>query len=101
MTQTLILLRENSHVYFQHHCPFDKVDGLPQDVIDSGVLVETSTIPETPNEVGFTFELYYNTETSEFYFEKRAIPLNQEQELSILKQTVADMEFALMMGGII
>ncbi|MCC0633817.1 MULTISPECIES: hypothetical protein [unclassified Clostridioides] len=89
-----------------HNMPFDKVHGLnksAQELELNGILVDE--VVEAEQREGFTSIMYVDKATKEITYEYVEIPLTPEQEalkkIKELEQENANINYALMMGGLI
>lgn len=93
-----------------HYKPFDEEDGLgktAEQLRENGILVDT--IPQGNGSGQFKLEeMHVNPLTKDIWYEYLDKDLTQEelfqqanQKVSVLEKTVADLEFQLMMGGIL
>ncbi|HBF0485199.1 TPA: hypothetical protein KRL75_002546 [Clostridioides difficile] len=89
-----------------HYMPFDTKNGLGKTVEElelNGVLVDEIT--EVEQKEGFSTTMYVNKKTKEITYEYVEIPLTTEQQilksLKNLEQDNANINYSLMMGGLI
>ncbi|HGM3508450.1 TPA: hypothetical protein ACKOR7_003042 [Clostridioides difficile] len=89
-----------------HYMPFDEKNGLGKTVEElelNGVLVDKIT--EAEQKEGFLSVMYVNKKTKEITYEYVEIPLTAEEQilksLKNLEQDNANINYSLMMGGLI
>lgn len=76
-----------AEIKFVHNMPFDPVHGLPEEILASGLLVDS--IPE-PEDNGKAPRLYINPETMEMWYEYFDRPL---EPIDAIGQEVARLKF--------
>lgn len=70
------------------------LEGLSQDTINKGVLVEN--IPETENITGKTAELYVNPITKELWYEYKDRPLLPEEKITEQQKQIDNLALTIL-----
>lgn len=83
-------------VIFIHYMPLDPEQGLSEDVINEGYLVDV-VAPPPPEDNGKLSELYYNFNTNEFYYKYNEVPKSPTLEsvsdkLDLIMQSMLESE---------
>jgi hypothetical protein len=73
-----------------HYFPFDLEKGVPQEVIDANILVDSVPTPDTIE--GKMAVMYVNPQTKELWYEYVDRPLTPEEKIQLLEQENQDLK---------
>jgi hypothetical protein len=96
-----LVSEDKGFVNYMHYKPLDAIDGLPQEQLSKGVLVDEIPQPDPSKVETQCAKLYIKPSTKEFYYEYVDREFNIEEKIAILEAENANINYALMMKGII